>query len=281
MREKLKTFGIVLLAVLALTLSMPMAQITVPNTFTTSVPVSQLNSNFSTIGSGALNRNGGTIAGNIAVDSGKTIDGVDISAVLGGTGTPTFSTLTLSSTSASALDVAGGINAGSGNVGIVDTTGKVPAISSTYFSSLSGANLTGIPAATALTNTWTSVAYNAANFTGGGGMTWGVDSGDQITFKYNVIGKLLTVIFYFSGTDVTAPVGTDLRVTIPGGYTAASNVRSSSLWYNDAPTEGTGLIVIGAGNTYMQFYKSNSGLNWTATAADNTAVAGSITFEIQ
>jgi hypothetical protein len=53
------------------------------------------------------------------------------------------------------------------------------------------------------------------------------------------------------------------------------------LWYNDAPTEGTGLIVIGAGNTYMQFYKSNSGLNWTATAADNTTVAGSITFEIQ
>lgn len=55
-----------------------------------------------------------------------------------------FTTITASSTSATALDVAGGIQAGSGNVGIVDNTGKIPAISSTYFASLSGANLTGI-----------------------------------------------------------------------------------------------------------------------------------------
>ena len=50
-------------------------------------------------------------------------------------------------TGAAALDVAGGINAGSGNVGIVDVSGKIPAISSTYFASLSGANLTGLTAA--------------------------------------------------------------------------------------------------------------------------------------
>jgi hypothetical protein len=43
-----------------------------------------------------------------------------------------------------ALDVAGGINAGSGNVGIVSATGQIPAISSTYFASLSGTNLTGV-----------------------------------------------------------------------------------------------------------------------------------------
>lgn len=255
-------------------------QITGLSTFTSSVPVSQLNTNFSTVADGALKRNGGTITGNITVNSGVTVDGVDISATLGGTGTPTFSTVTVSSSGASALDVAGGVNAGSGNVGIIGTDGRIPAISSTYFASLSGANLTGVPSS-ALTNTWTSVAYNAANFTGSGGMAWGVDSGDQITFKYNVIGKLMTVIFYFSGTDVTAPVGTDLRVVIPGGFTAASNVRSASLWYNDAPSEGVGLIVIGAGNTYMQFYKANSGSNWTATATDNTTVSGAITFEIQ
>lgn len=255
-------------------------QITGLSTFTSSVPVSQLNTNFSTVADGALKRNGGTITGNITVNSGVTVDGVDISATLGGTGTPTFSTVTVSSSGASALDVAGGVNAGSGNVGIIGTDGRIPAISSTYFASLSGANLTGVPSS-ALTNTWTSVAYNAANFTGSGGMAWGVDSGDQITFKYNVIGKLMTVIFYFSGTDVTAPVGTDLRVVIPGGFTAASNVRSASLWYNDAPSEGVGLIVVGAGNTYMQFYKANSGSNWTATATDNTTVSGAITFEIQ
>jgi hypothetical protein len=40
--------------------------------------------------------------------------------------------------------VAGSITAGSGSVGIVDATGKIPAISSTYFASLSGSNLTNV-----------------------------------------------------------------------------------------------------------------------------------------
>jgi hypothetical protein len=57
------------------------------------------------------------------------------------------STMVITDTGASALDVAGGINAGTGNVGIVDATGKIPAISGTYFASLSGANLTGITGA--------------------------------------------------------------------------------------------------------------------------------------
>lgn len=50
----------------------------------------------------------------------------------------------LSSTGATAIDVEGGITAGSGNVGIVNTAGKIPALSSTYFADLSGANLTGV-----------------------------------------------------------------------------------------------------------------------------------------
>lgn len=56
-----------------------------------------------------------------------------------------FAGVDITGTGATALDVAGGIQAGSGNVGIVDSTGKIPAISSTYFASLSGANLTGVP----------------------------------------------------------------------------------------------------------------------------------------
>ncbi len=44
------------------------------------------------------------------------------------------------------LDVAAGIQAGSGNVNIIDSTGKIPAISSTYLANLSGANLTSLNA---------------------------------------------------------------------------------------------------------------------------------------
>jgi hypothetical protein len=50
--------------------------------------------------------------------------------------------LTITGTGATALTVGGGITAGTGVVGIVGTDGRIPAISSTYFTSLSGASLT-------------------------------------------------------------------------------------------------------------------------------------------
>jgi hypothetical protein len=50
--------------------------------------------------------------------------------------------LTITGTGATALTVGGGITAGTGIVGIVGTDGRIPAISSTYFASLSGASLT-------------------------------------------------------------------------------------------------------------------------------------------
>jgi hypothetical protein len=52
--------------------------------------------------------------------------------------------LATTDTSATSVDFAGGITAGTGNVGIVNTAGKIPALSSTYLADLSGANLTGI-----------------------------------------------------------------------------------------------------------------------------------------
>lgn len=72
------------------------AQVSVPNTFVTGgrILASEVNANFDALESGALNRAGGTITGNIVVDSGITIDGIDVGAVLGGTGTPTFASVT-------------------------------------------------------------------------------------------------------------------------------------------------------------------------------------------
>ncbi|MDD5210248.1 MAG: hypothetical protein PHV36_12730, partial [Elusimicrobiales bacterium] len=54
--------------------------------------------------------------------------------------------VTMTSTAADALKVSGGITAGSGNVGIVDTTGRIPALNSTYISNLNGSSLTGLTA---------------------------------------------------------------------------------------------------------------------------------------
>lgn len=84
----------------------PAAQISIPNTFTfgTTIDQDQVNSNFTTVGNAALNRTGGTLTGNLTVNGGVTIDGVDISAflsaaqvlapVVGSAGTPSFAMAT-------------------------------------------------------------------------------------------------------------------------------------------------------------------------------------------
>ena len=65
-----------------------------------------------------------------------------------GTGdSPQFTGLSISGTGASALDVGGGINAGTGNVSLVGTDGKLEGpLSSTIIDDLSGANLTTLNA---------------------------------------------------------------------------------------------------------------------------------------
>lgn len=96
---------IVFLTLLLLILPSPTwGQITPPYTFSanTTILSSQVNANFNKFAD-ALNRTGGTITGNIAVDANITIDGVDISdfltstqvltQVVGSVGTPSYSVI--------------------------------------------------------------------------------------------------------------------------------------------------------------------------------------------
>lgn len=168
------------------------AQITVTNTFSTGqvITAAAMNTNFQTdLGNNALDRTGGTITGNIVVDSNITIDGVDVSDYLatnvyaqdsGAAGDPSFSwvgdtdngmflggtnivdfstggtarvriaadgTVAINSTAADALDIAGGLDIGSGNVALVGTDGRLNGpLSSTIIDDLSGANLTTLNA---------------------------------------------------------------------------------------------------------------------------------------
>lgn len=96
--------------------------ISIPNTFTpeTVALSAEVNENFQAVADQAVAKSGDTMTGSL------TTTGV----VISGTG-------------ASALDVAGGITAGTGNVGIIGTDGRIPAFSSTYFASLDGSALTG------------------------------------------------------------------------------------------------------------------------------------------
>lgn len=261
------------LVLIAALWAQPWAQITTPHVFITSVPVSQLNTNFSTLGSGALNRAGGTITGNITVNSGVTIDGVDISAQLSGTGTPTFAGVTITGTGASALDVAGGINAGTGNVGIVDSTGKIPALTSTYVSNLSGANLTNL-SFSQLTTTTTAVAYSAGNFTANGSMTWTVADVDE-TVRYVEFGKMMYILFDIRNATVGGTVNSALWMTVPNGRSCSYG--QGTFAYSDAGTGGNGWVQ--ANGTRLEFYKTILTPNWTA-GTDNNFVIGHVWCEI-
>ena len=119
------------------------AQITITNTFSpfTVISASKFNENFTTLGDLALNRTNGTISGNITVSNGVTIDGVDLSAFFIGSGK-----IFISNDTSTAIDVTGGITAGSTNTTIIGTDGKIPALTSSYFADISGANITSLSA---------------------------------------------------------------------------------------------------------------------------------------
>lgn len=256
------------------------AQISVPHTFTTSVPVSQLNTNLSTIADGALKRNGGNISGNITVDSGITIDNVDISAALGGSGTGAFATVTTSNTGATSIDAAGGITAGTSNVGIIGTDGRIPALTTTYLASLSAASLTGLPSDTGITTTWTTPTYAAGNFTTNGAGGWTVEAADIVSYKYMQIGKTMHVSVVLLATTVTAATGTQLRIAIPNSKIANGDFTNTVIGLDNS-TVFAGAWLVSGGVTYITVYKEGTfAVPWTA-AANATQMRFVATFEVQ
>lgn len=245
------------------------AQVTIPNTFSpnTTAQSALVNANFSQLGQQALNRAGGIITGNISVDPGVTIDGIDIGAVLGGTGTPTFTSITVTSqvaitgTGAAALLVSGGITAGSGNVAIVNTTGKIPALTSTYFASLDGSTITGIAEANitdgsllarvganeTITGAWTFSA-NAPAITLNNGTSnyilWGNAGAGAPTFTTHSVGSKLIIHNDVNASQADFALGIESGAMWLGVATTANNFK----WYggttNVATLTGTGSLSV-------------------------------------
>ena len=152
------------------------AQVTVPNTLVAGATIraSELNTNFDELGTKSLNRiTGGQLEGNVIVLSNVTIDGVDISDFLTSTA---VLTQVVGSAAAPSVSVVGDLDTGlyfpavnelavslggfqrlllnaSGltiwGTNIINGTGKIPALTSTYIADLNGAALTNIVASTA------------------------------------------------------------------------------------------------------------------------------------
>ncbi len=192
------------------------AQITVPNTFVpgTSISSSAMNANFDTLEADALNRTNGTITGNITVSSGVTIDGIDVGAMLGGTGNATFASITVS------------------GVALVGSDGRINGpLSTTIIDDLSGVNLTSLNASNLASGTVDTARLgsgtaNSSSFLRGDS-TWATQtgvgkhavtafrSGNQGTFGAG--GEAIA----FNGTDdidtdaYHDPASNNTRITIP------------------------------------------------------------------
>ena len=124
--------------------------------------------------------------------------------------------LTITSTDASALDVGGGINTGTGNVALVGTDGRINGpLSSTNIDDLSGANLTGLSASNISSGTLgvANGGTGASTLTDGGVL---LGSGTSAVTAMSVLSDGELIVGDGSG-DPVAESGATLRTSIGVG----------------------------------------------------------------
>lgn len=114
---------------------------------------------------------------------------------------------------------------------------------------------------------WTSVSFNAGDFTCLTAGTWTVASGDVSMFKYKLIGKTMWVNVILQTTTVARSGGnpTHLLIKIPASKTAAANYTTTA-WLSDNGTVTNGLIQTSGTNIFISRFDS---AQW-ANATDNT-----------
>jgi len=110
-------------------------------------------------------------------------------------------------------------------------------------------------------------AYDAGDFTGSGTIAWTVQSGDVARYAYTLLAQRLMVLdVQLSGTTVSG-TGTELRIAIPAGYTAAAPTMARPASVRDNNTEKPEAIaVVEQDGTYVSVYvDATQATNWSAS----------------
>ena len=126
------------------------------------------------------------------------------------------------------------------------------------------------------------VPFDALNFTASGTMAWGLTAPDQLTYRWCVFnGNIMALIWDLETTSVTAPLSTDLRLKIPGGYIAAAgSIPGTHLYIDSGGTPDLGYVRINTpGQNFIQIRKRDSS-NWTASV-NNTTTIGTAFLEVK
>lgn len=155
------------------------------------------------------------------------------------------------------------------SLAIGDSTDPIAAIHATQF--LSQGRLTA-------DGEWTSVAFNAANFTAAVG-AWTVIAGNQIDFRYSFNGKTMTVTFQFDATTTTG-VTQNLRIAIPNGMLATVSNWSTTVLCNSGGPWAHGNIFTQAGAGFIFIQPDALGAGTFPVSAGGVYVRGTISFEV-
>lgn len=125
---------------------------------------------------------------------------------------------------------------------------------------------------------WTLVAYNAANFTASGAMTWGVGAADQVDYSYMIINNTMFVLWRIDNSTIGGVVDFALRLAIPAGKVAAA-LTAGTMVYLNGGTYNTGWSQVAGAGTFIEMYRSPLA-NWVL-GVDNVSCYGHIVFPIR
>lgn len=128
---------------------------------------------------------------------------------------------------------------------------------------------------------WTAVAFDAANFTASGAMTWTVAVGDQFVYKYMLVGKTMILAYEIRTSTVGGVLSSALQIAIPGGFLSAGRTWSFHRLSDAGAVATFGTAFVGTGGAVVQLFVDNTTTTNWAASADLTSVAGTIAFEVQ
>jgi hypothetical protein len=105
------------------------------------------------------------------------------------------------------------------------------------------------------------VPYSAANFGAEQGV-WTVEAGDQLTYSYTRVDKLVILSIYVVGTDLTGAQTQVFRIYLPAGMTIAKTQKGYLAYYGTTSGTAVGVTELNAGQNYLRLMRDIAGTFW-------------------
>jgi hypothetical protein len=130
----------------------------------------------------------------------------------------------------------------------------------------------------AQSGTWTTIPYNAANFTGDGTIVWTVDAGDLLSFAYRKLDPTTVVLNVQINLSSVSGAGIALKVAVPAAITPLRTIDGSCLIIDNGAVDPGGFFATTAGVASLSFIRHDFG-NFAA-AVNTTGVFLSVVYQI-